>query len=308
MSTETNAGGIPTAFDLIAHLRRQQQFSLNTFGPGIRTAGVSDHIRKELLEIEKAPTDVTEWVDVILLAFDGAWRCGASPEQIASAIAAKQTKNECRNWPDWRTADPNKAIEHVKAIPGEQERVETERETVVLGDPPEEDESWPDDDPRRHNCDAIGCGRGHVLARIKKAAPSPAVDEPVFWCRPRSDGGYEGPIHNASIEDVRKRSGAWVPLYTRPAADVLADAIPVKIKRELFSFSSEQDWINKAQRRYANCGVRQGMYITVDANGHVMHMGKCFAEAQNAGAYPVTVYELATNWPDAARAKEGGAA
>jgi len=37
--------------------------------------------------------------------------------------------------------------------------------------------------------------------------------EPVFWYRPRSDGGFEGPIHNSALEDVRKASGAWVGLY-----------------------------------------------------------------------------------------------
>ncbi|PAS91980.1 MAG: hypothetical protein CGU28_17150 [Candidatus Dactylopiibacterium carminicum] len=286
MSTETNVGEAPVAFDLIAHLQRQQLFSLNTFGPGIRTAGVSDHIRKELLEIEKAPADVTEWVDVILLAFDGAWRCGASPEQIASAIAAKQTKNECRNWPDWRTADPNKAIEHVKAIPGEQERVETERETVVLGDPQEEDESWPDDDPRRHNCDAMGCGRSHVLARIKKGATAPAAvtDEPVFWYRPRSDGGYEGPIHNASIENVRKRSSAWVPLYTRPAADVLADAeriqaIPLPKHEPTIA-------IEEILAEYSDDDRREEVWESITA----------YADIHARAAI------------DAARAKEGGAA
>lgn len=76
------------------------------------------------------------------------------------------------------------------------------------------------------------------------------------------------------------------------------NTIQVKIKRELFSFSSEQDWINKAQSRYANCGVRKGYYITLDANGHVMHMGKCFMAATKANAYPVTCYELETNWGD----------
>lgn len=74
--------------------------------------------------------------------------------------------------------------------------------------------------------------------------------------------------------------------------------ISVKIKRELFSFYSEQDWINKAQSRYSNCGVRKGYYLTVDANGHVLHMGKCFAEATKASAYPVRVYELQTNWTE----------
>ena len=53
-----------------------------------------------------------EWVDVIILGFDGAWRSGATPEQIVAAIVAKQTKNEGRRWPDWRTADRGKAIEH----------------------------------------------------------------------------------------------------------------------------------------------------------------------------------------------------
>jgi len=99
-------------FDLIAHIYRQRAFSRATFGPGARLQGVVDHIRKELVEIESKPSDVFEWTDVILLAIDGAWRAGHSPEQIAAAIATKQDKNERRDWPDWRTADPNKAIEH----------------------------------------------------------------------------------------------------------------------------------------------------------------------------------------------------
>lgn len=33
---------------------------------------------------------------------------------IIDAIKAKQAKNEARDWPDWRTRDPDKAIEHVK--------------------------------------------------------------------------------------------------------------------------------------------------------------------------------------------------
>lgn len=101
-------------FDLIAHIYRQRAFSRATFGPGARTKGVVDHIRKELLEIERDPRDLHEWVDVILLALDGAWRAGHDPERIAAAISAKQSKNELRDWPDWRTADPEKAIEHVR--------------------------------------------------------------------------------------------------------------------------------------------------------------------------------------------------
>lgn len=101
-------------FDLIAHLHRQREFSERTFGPGERTAGVIDHIRKELVEIEADPGDIEEWVDVVLLALDGAWRAGYDPESIALAIALKQETNERRQWPDWRNADPAKAIEHVR--------------------------------------------------------------------------------------------------------------------------------------------------------------------------------------------------
>ncbi|PZU83957.1 MAG: hypothetical protein DI527_23405 [Chelatococcus sp.] len=109
-------GEIPAEpFDLVAHLARQRDFSIETFGPGPRTKGVIDHIRKELTEIEADPSDIEEWVDVIILAFDGAWRAGWEPHKIVEAIVAKQAKNEARQWPDWRTADPDKAIKHVRA-------------------------------------------------------------------------------------------------------------------------------------------------------------------------------------------------
>lgn len=100
------------AFDFVAHLARQAEFSARTFGPGARVAGVCDHIRKELIEVEASGGDLKEWVDVIILGLDGAWRSGATPQEIIAAIVAKQAKNEARTWPDWRTVDPTKAIEH----------------------------------------------------------------------------------------------------------------------------------------------------------------------------------------------------
>jgi hypothetical protein len=100
-----------------AHLTRQRAFSAHTFGPGPRTKGLIDHIRKELLEIEAAPTDLGEWVDVMILALDGAWRAGHEPQQIIDAIVAKQARNEARTWPDWRTTDRDRAIEHDRTVP-----------------------------------------------------------------------------------------------------------------------------------------------------------------------------------------------
>lgn len=113
---ETDAVGdaqlSPEPFDFAAHLQRQREFSERTFGPGARAKGVVAHIRKELLEIEAAPDDLAEWIDVVILALDGAWRTGATPEKIICALVAKQAKNEARTWPDWRTMSADAAIEH----------------------------------------------------------------------------------------------------------------------------------------------------------------------------------------------------
>lgn len=100
------------AFDLVTHIRRARAFSEKTFGPGARTKGVVEHIRKELNEILAKPDDIEEWVDVMILAIDGAWRAGYSPEEITWALDAKQFKNEGRKWPDWRNFAADQPIEH----------------------------------------------------------------------------------------------------------------------------------------------------------------------------------------------------
>ena len=102
---------------LTNHLYRQRDFSFETFGPPRSenpTAGVQDHLAKELIEVAKDPADIMEWIDIVILAFDGALRAGHTPEAISDALEAKQAKNERRKWPNWRTATPGKAIEHLK--------------------------------------------------------------------------------------------------------------------------------------------------------------------------------------------------
>lgn len=127
------------------HLRRQAAWSRLTFGPGPRVAGILAHIRKELEEVEANPTDLTEWADVVILALDGAWRAGGEPQQIIDTIRAKQTENEARTWPDWRTADPDAPIEHVDDHQQEVERAPGEDRCVCdpagpcLGVPGESD-------------------------------------------------------------------------------------------------------------------------------------------------------------------------
>lgn len=113
-SGEPRQGGEPSGlgFDFRAHLARQAEFSLRTFGPGSRVRGVADHIRKELAEVEKSNGSLDEWIDVVILGLDGCWRSGVSPDEIIAALVHKQAKNEARKWPDWRTMPADKAIEH----------------------------------------------------------------------------------------------------------------------------------------------------------------------------------------------------
>lgn len=101
-------------FDFKQFIDRKISHSLNTFGPGQRYTGVIDHIKKELIEIEKDPSDLTEWIDVILLSIDGAWRMGYSSEQIIQCLIDKLEKNEKRKWPNWQDADLDKSINHIK--------------------------------------------------------------------------------------------------------------------------------------------------------------------------------------------------
>ena len=120
--------------NLIEHMKRAIAFSRATYGPGPRSKGVVDHIRKELAELETNPDDgiaSNEWVDVVILGLDGLWRAKEAElnagsllliphtgdeiaERVVEAIVSKQNKNELRTWPDWRTASPDRAIEHVR--------------------------------------------------------------------------------------------------------------------------------------------------------------------------------------------------
>ncbi len=98
--------------DLAAFFDAKAAWSRATFGIGHR-AGVIAHIRDELKEIENAPSDLTEWVDVVLLAMDGASRsAGADGASFVAALIAKQQRNECRTWPS--DVPPGAATHHVE--------------------------------------------------------------------------------------------------------------------------------------------------------------------------------------------------
>lgn len=99
-------------------VKRQKKWSKATFGDGQRTVGIIKHISKELQEILYNPDDALEWIDVIILAFDGAWRAGLTPRQLQAALEYKQLVNRRRKWPPPGPADePN---EHVREPAGQE--------------------------------------------------------------------------------------------------------------------------------------------------------------------------------------------
>lgn len=93
-------------------LRRQKAFSEVAFGGGRRTIGITEHIKKEIEEVRAAEDNLEEWIDIVILGLDGAWRMGATPEQIAEMLEAKLAKNMARRWPKPQSQD--EAILHIK--------------------------------------------------------------------------------------------------------------------------------------------------------------------------------------------------
>lgn len=85
-------------FVIEAYLRRQEIWSARTFGHGVRTVEITKHIKKELAEILAKPHDLTEWIDVMILAMDGFWRAGGDPRAIMDYLQAKQNVNFARAW------------------------------------------------------------------------------------------------------------------------------------------------------------------------------------------------------------------
>lgn len=97
--------------DLGLYLCSQKQWSLAAFGPGTQTENICAHIEKEVNEIREKPDDLMEWIDVMMLAMDGAWRAGYSPAEIENALIRKHEINKARRWKLGENGQPN---EHVR--------------------------------------------------------------------------------------------------------------------------------------------------------------------------------------------------
>jgi hypothetical protein len=95
-------------------LFRQKEFSQTRFGDGADMYGITAHIRQELIEIENAPDDLEERVDLFILSMELLWKSGRSMIDILSVIDYKQTKNESRKWPNKSDIHPGEPINHIK--------------------------------------------------------------------------------------------------------------------------------------------------------------------------------------------------
>lgn len=100
--------------NIIDYMRRQLEFSRETFGPGEFKEAIIRHIELECEEVRSAnkPHDLDEWIDILTLAFTGAMRAGYTPLDIACSLDAKLERNKRRKWP--KPANEINPVEHIR--------------------------------------------------------------------------------------------------------------------------------------------------------------------------------------------------
>lgn len=97
---------------LAEYVEAHKIWSERTFGDGSRHMGITKHLEKEIVEIRENPTDLMEWIDVMILAIDGYWRAGGEPHDLLPMLCAKQKRNFNRQWP--ATTSQDEPVEHVR--------------------------------------------------------------------------------------------------------------------------------------------------------------------------------------------------
>lgn len=105
------------SYDLIEHLHSQKSWSGRTFGHTYqvnRLEGILKHIEQEVEEVREDLYSLEEWIDLVTLSLDGAWRTGATNVEVAHALRDKLLKNKSREWPDWRTIKGDEPSNHIK--------------------------------------------------------------------------------------------------------------------------------------------------------------------------------------------------
>lgn len=190
-----------------------RDWSKATFGPGRRTKGLLEHIRRELDEVAANPDDLVEWVDVVLLAYDGYWRHGGTPEGFLDMVRYKFSVNQARKWPPPAPDDePNHHVEEPTA-PALEPRWAgwRKRAQEALGDPCAACGVL-----RKHHCEG-GCLRGDkCCGRFMEKTPAPSFTP---------DAGTSAAVPNASgvsfVPDVGALKARLAAEANKRVADLL---------------------------------------------------------------------------------------
>lgn len=136
--------------------------------------------------------------------------------------------------------------------------------------------------------DAITSG---LMPKLESVA---SCNPPLYWVRVKSDGGYGGPIHDSKLEDVRKKSGEWLPLtlarggselesrtVTAAAADVLAER-----QRQV----TAEGWSPKHDDQYKNTE------LAFAASCYAFHAAAATWDLEDDGI-PYDIHPVPKQWP-----------
>lgn len=117
MSLDFDHGPI-RVYDFRDFWREHAEWSQSTFGRDSERGptGPLKHLAKEVQEALSDPTDITEYADLVLLAFDAARRAGLTHNGLLTACRNKLAVNKARQWPK---ASGDEPVEHVR---GEEEQ------------------------------------------------------------------------------------------------------------------------------------------------------------------------------------------
>jgi len=68
--------------------------------------------------------------------------------------------------------------------------------------------------------------------------------------------------------------------------------IEIEVIDKVFEFSTFEDWVNNAKKRFRKNNVYQNNTICVDGSGNLCVIGKNFMKARDDNAFPVKVYRV----------------
>jgi hypothetical protein len=116
----------PRRVSMVSVLASQITWSAKTFGTEARKEGLLRHIERECNEVRTAESggsnELSEWIDIVMLALDGAWRREwsstfyttneAVAEEVVTALLAKMAVNQAREWPAPGVPE-DQPVEHV---------------------------------------------------------------------------------------------------------------------------------------------------------------------------------------------------